>query len=144
MDELTKTMQELADYFDKHPNIWPQPAVSAEPEKFLESWRIAKVVRDAEGSLYKSGVGTFHFVGRDCRSYNGAVSSAIVSFNPVTMHGVTKSGRVYQLNGLPGYSGDADYVLKNWARGNKVEVSDATQEFISLHAINLDHIGLMK
>ena len=144
MDELTKTVQELADYFDEHPNIWPQQGVSAEPEKFLEDWSIAKVTRAADDSSYKAGVGTFHFVGDDLRHRNGAVSSTITGFNSITMCGVTESGRVYQLHRLPGYSGDADYVLRNWARGNKVEVEDATHEFIAQYGIDLDHIRRMK
>ena len=144
VDELTITVQALADHFDEHPNIWPQQAVSAEPEKYLAAWSIAKVTRAAEDSSCKAGAGTFHFVGDDLRHRNGAVSSAITRFNSITMCGVTESGRVYQLHGLPGYSGDADYVLRNWARGNKVEVEDATRAFIAQYGIDLDHIGRMK
>ena len=122
---------------EKHPNIWATASVEVEPEKWLDSWQVFTVVK-AKGFADRFGL---HFAGRNCRESNGAVSSKLEKFDPVTMRGVTASGRVYQLVGLPGFCDDAQYVLDNWCRFNQVEIEIATTEFIEQYNISLENIA---
>ncbi|WP_283744868.1 hypothetical protein [Sideroxydans sp. CL21] len=121
---------------EKHPNIWGTASVEAEPQKWLEAWQVFKVVK-TNGFEDRFGL---HFVGRNSIEVNGAVSSKIESFDPVTMRGITSSGRIYQLVGPLGFCDDAQYVLGNWCRFNRVEVEDATEEFIQRFSISLENI----
>ena len=122
---------------ERHPNIWSSESVEAEPQKWLESWQVFKIVK-TNGFEDRFGL---HFSGRNCREYDGAVSSKIERFDPVTMRGVTNSGRVYQLVGLPGYCDDAQYVLEKWCKINQVEAQNATEEFIEQYDISLESIA---
>lgn len=122
---------------EKHPNIWGVAPVEAEPQKWLEAWQVFKVVK-SNGFEDRFGL---HFVGRNSIEVNGAVSSKIESFDSVTMRGITRSGRIYQLLGLPGFCDDAQYVFSNWCRINKVEAEDATVEFIRHYSISLESLN---
>jgi|GEM_PF-5294322 len=122
---------------EKHPNIRAAAPIEIEPEKWLDSWQIFKVVKT---NGYEDQFG-LHFSGRNYRELNGAVSSKIEKFDPVTMRGVTNSGRVYQLVGLPGFCDDAQYVLESWCAFNHVKVENATEEFIQRHGISLANIS---
>ena len=137
--DLLKQLSLLAEHFDKHPNIYLSAPVAVEPERYLEAWQIEKVWSEEAGI-------TFHFFGRDCRYYDGRVSSAIKSFDAKTMQGVTRSGRVYQLVGLPGHSADAEYVLRHWlslyTSAQSYEIG--TAEFIALHGIDLEKVALLE
>lgn len=121
---------------ERRPNIWGTAPVEAEPQKWLEAWQVFKVVKTS-GFEDRFGL---HFVGRNSIEVNGAVSSKIESFDPVTMRGITNSGRIYQLIGLPGYCDDAQYVFGNWCRFNRVEVENATEEFIRHYSISLENM----
>lgn len=125
----------IADW-EQHPNIWGAAPVEAEPQKWLDAWQVFKVVKT---NGFEDCFG-LHFVGRNCVEVTGAVSSKIESFDPVTMRGVTNSGRVYQLIGQPGSCENAEYVLSNWCRYNRVQVENATEEFIQRHNISLESI----
>lgn len=129
----------LAD-LEKHPNIWGAAPVETEPEKWIDAWQVFRVV-DANGFEDRFGL---HFAGRNCREFNGAVSSKIENFDPMTMRGVTNSGRVYQLVGLPGVCDDAQYVLENWCKFNHVRVESATEEFIRRYSISLANISKLE
>ncbi len=120
----------------EYPNVWKTAPVAVDPEKWLDSWRIAKVVKVAANPEHYG----FHFVGRNIRENNGAVSSKIEKFDPRTMSGVTHSGRVYRLVGPPGSNADAEYVFNYWLHGNRAEAEDATEEFIKQYGISLEHI----
>ncbi len=120
----------------QYPNVWKIPPVDVEPEKWLDSWRIAKVVKVAANPQHYG----FHFVGRNIRENSGAVSSKIERFDPRTMSGVTSSGRVYRLVGPPGSNADAEYVFNYWLRANRAEAEDATEEFIKQYGVSLEHI----
>lgn len=117
-------------------NIWQTPGPDQIPTKWLKSWRIYKVTK-AVNMPERFGL---HFVGYECRDGYGAVSSKIEGFDPNTMSGLTETGRVYQLLGLPGINHDAIYTLEGWAKTWGVEVEDATDEFIRQYRINLDHL----
>lgn len=133
---LEKQLSAVIADLEKRPNIWSVAPVEAEPQKWLDAWQVFKVVK-ANGFADRFGL---HFVGRNCRESNGAVSSKIESFDATTMRGITGSGRVYQLVGQPGVCDDARYVLSNWCRINRVEVEDATKEFIHRFNISLENI----
>ncbi len=120
----------------EYPNVWEQPSVSLVPEKWLDSWRIAKIVKVAANPEYYG----YHFVGRNMAELNGAVSTKIERFDPRTMAGRTRSGRLYRLVGRPGHNHDAEYTLSYWLQANKVEAEDATAEFIQQYGISLENI----
>ncbi|WP_338326451.1 BPSL0761 family protein [Burkholderia multivorans] len=73
--------------------IWTLASVTAEPELVLSQWRILETAE-----------ATRHFVGADARDSTGRVSSAVVTFDRLTLRGQTQSGRVYQLIGQPGWA----------------------------------------
>ena len=101
--------------------LWSIASVAAEPEVSIARWRVLEI--DA---------GTMHFVGTDERDFSGRVSSAIVAFDYETLCGKTLSGRVYQLVGNPGRSGDADYVWQRWCEVNEVKsFSDVTAQLLA-------------
>ncbi len=120
--------------------IWPARSVSSEPQKWLHSWQIYKVVK----AKAHPEVFGYHFVGYDVRGGHGAVSSKIEQFDPVKMCGVTQSGRVYQLIGMPGENPDGQYTLVGWIRANELTMEDATEEFIQHYGINLEHVRAME
>jgi len=134
--QLEEKLSNAISDLEKTPNIWGIAPVETEPEKWIDSWRVFKVVK-TNGFEERFGL---HFVGRNRVENNGAVSSKIETFDPRTMRGRTRSGRVYQLVGLPGFSDDAQYVFANWCRFNQVEVEDATQEFIRRFDISLANV----
>jgi hypothetical protein len=99
-------------------NIWRTRAVNDEPQIVLTHWSVRELPD-----------GDRHFVGYNISYPEGRVSSKILEFDPETMRGKTRSGRVYQLDGKPGYHGDAEYVWGAWKRINKVEsYQDVTEE----------------
>lgn len=136
---IDQELRDIVAIMPEHPNIWSAASVEVEPQKWLEAWQVFKVVK-TNGFEECFGL---HFAGRNGRDYDGAVSSKIEQFDPATMRGITRSGRVYQLVGLPGFCDDAQYVLNNWCRINQVEVENATDEFIEQYGISLENIGNM-
>ena len=88
------------------PNVWYPPVPDEEPETVLSPWFVFELVnRDR------------HFVGRARYSgYNseGRVSSKIKEFDPISMVGITRSGRRYKLEGPSGFDSDANYVWHHW------------------------------
>lgn len=98
--------------------IWNVASVTAQPELTLVDWKILETQR-----------GERHFVGYVIENQEGRVSSAIEQFDPVSLRGVTRSGRVYRLYGAPGFNRDAEYVWKRWVQLNAIteylDVTDA-------------------
>jgi hypothetical protein len=89
-------------------SIWPIASISECPEITLLQWQIFEV------QLPKKPNKTRHFVGYSVGGHAGQVSSPIQKFDPKTMRGVTESGRVYQLQGSPGWDANADYTWRRW------------------------------
>jgi hypothetical protein len=79
--------------------------VELEPVTIMSRWRYVRV-------RYPDGRRTRHLVG--WAEYEGRVCSAVVSIDPVKHHLTTRSGRVYQLQGLAGNDRDAAYVFRRW------------------------------
>lgn len=129
----------LASVSSGMPNIWSAGSVKTEPEKWLDNWQVYKTIKaNIQPDLFG-----YHFVGRDVRGDHGAVSSKIDRFDPVKMCGVTLSGRVYQLIGMPGVNQDAQYTLNGWVRRNEVVMQDATDEFVRHYEIDLERVRKM-
>lgn len=129
-------LSSLPSFLASIPNVWNATTVESEPQKWLENWQVYKVV-DAKVQPEVFG---YHFVGFDVQGGHGAISSKVWQFDPVKMCGITNSGRIYQLVGIPGTDPDAQYTLNGWAAANQVTVKDATEEFIQHYRINLDHV----
>lgn len=103
-------------------SIWKPAGIDIEPQIILTHWKIV----EAE---FEEGPPSRHFVGYD---HSGRVSSSIQEFDPKTLKGKTRSGRVYQLVGRPGYDSDAAYVWNHWAKFNKVTCwKDVSNETLS-------------
>jgi hypothetical protein len=100
-------------------SIWQVSDVKDEPESRLTSWR---------AYLVKGEPDTVHFVGY--AGYEGRVCSPVKEYDKVTHRGVTRSGRVYELLGRPGYNSDAEYVWHRWLdmMGNPV-YTDISEQF---------------
>lgn len=130
--EHSKELKKLVEQNVQFPNIWSIPSVSIFPERIIKDWWIVNIIKSEVYGMEPYG---FHFVGRDLIMGGGAVSTKIVNFNPEKLAGKTNSGRVYQLEGPPGWDTDAQYVLTNWARLNRVEFAVATNEFMQQYEI---------
>jgi hypothetical protein len=90
--------------------IWKTIPVDDQPELILDQWRV-----------FELSDGTRHFNGYVEANREGRVSSPILEFDPATLRGRTRSGRVYQLAGNPGFNRDADYVLGRWLTINHLD-----------------------
>jgi hypothetical protein len=71
-------------------------------------------------------------IGRNTRTDEGRVCSAIkcVDFNAFTF--TTSSGRVYHVYGPNGHDGDADYVFGVWLEGIQGKAVEITEPFLRL------------
>jgi len=97
--------------------IWK---VSDNPEVILTQWQV-----------YELNDGSRHFVGYNSMNYEGRVSSSIKEFDKEKMIGITRSGRIYKLEGPNGCNGDAQYVWNSWKIINNIsECNEVTKEYI--------------
>lgn len=94
--------------------LWKTLPIEERPHITLVSWSIYEV------AATESLPATRHFVGYNCRDREGRVSSAITTFDPKTLTGITSSGRIYALSGEEGYNSDAQYVWGRWCTLNGV------------------------
>lgn len=103
-------------------SIWAAPDVSVQPVVRLARWRVVQV--QTQDLLVER-----HFVGYNLEDREGRVSSAIQELDTERGRGVTRSGRVYELVGPPGYDTDGEWVWHNWARMKKFcNEKDVTEE----------------
>jgi hypothetical protein len=108
--------------------IWKPADILDEPEVLLSRWSIYEITCESNPELK-----TRHFVGQNIREGSGRVSSRIEEFDQKTMKGRTRSGRVYELRGHPGHSGDGAYVWGQWSYINKVITCvDVSREYVNL------------
>ena len=109
--------------------LWATKTVDDQPDIELIKWMVFTVPSP-------SGKGVdHHFNGYCPQNYEGRVSSKIVEFDMETKVGKTRSGRTYQIQGQPGYDGDAHYVYRNWLAVNRVspdDAEDATGDYLTL------------
>lgn len=100
-------------------SIWSPTPVEQKPVLYLAQW-----------SVFQTEKGERHLCGRDDQTYEGRVSRAIGSFDPLSMSVLSSSGRTYILVGPPGWSKDAEYVKNRWLNiNNVVEYTDVTEEY---------------
>ena len=107
--------------------VWTCAPVAERPELVLTDWAAFEV------RLAGNSGRTRHFAGYNVTDREGRASSAIVEFDPVTWRGVTQSGRVYGLRGMPGFTSDGEYTWRRWLAINGVtEAVDVTNELLSM------------
>lgn len=106
--------------------LWKPASVEETPEIALCDWQVFEV----SSELWP--IKTRHFVGFNLTEGFGRVSSKIVQFDPKLLRGITRSGRVYELVGEPGYgSADGRYVWDVWCARNQItEIVDVTDEIV--------------
>jgi len=117
-------LQKLAEIAEKS-SVWKPADVTEEPETKLINWQVYKVfIKDL-------GQQTLHFNGYTIGKFSeGRVCSPVTTFDKNTMRGVTRSGRVYELIGKPGFHRDAEYVWNRWlAMNGDPEHTCITNEF---------------
>ena len=103
--------------------VWKCAPVSERPEIVLIDWHVFEV------QLPSRNERTRHFAGQNVTDNEGRASSAIVTFDLETGRGVTESGRVYQLQGRTGFTGDGQYTWDRWKSINSAtNVLDVTAE----------------
>ena len=97
--------------------------MSERPEIVLTDWLVFEVKLPGRTER------TRHFSGQNITDCEGRASSAIVTFDPKTGRGITESGRVYQLQGRTGFTGDGEYTWSRWKNINSVtDVVDVSVE----------------
>jgi hypothetical protein len=118
-------LAKLADYLEAT-SVWNVASVADEPDTKLTQWRIFSI-RGGKGGDKE----TVHFVGyTEGWHGEGRVCSAVQTFDGATRKGVTKSGRIYELVGDPGYNSDAMYVWARWLSINgDPDVEDITDSY---------------
>jgi ATP-dependent Lon protease len=95
-----------------------------EPEESIEQWSVREIL------CGDSSERTQHLVGYIARRGSGRVTSPIQSFDRDKMTIITRSGRVYRLEGQPGFNADAEYVWAHWKVLNDVqEEVDVTDHY---------------
>jgi hypothetical protein len=83
--------------------VWRTQPVEEQGSLTLRSWKIVELPD-----------GDRHLVGYCVENLEGRVSSAVRTFDPQALRGVTGTGRVYTLRGRPGVNADAEYVWNRW------------------------------
>ena len=107
--------------------VWVCAPVSERPELTLTDWAVFEL------QLPGNPGRTRHLAGYNVTDREGRASSAIVEFDPATWRGVTKSGRVYGLRGMPGLSGEGEYVWRQWLGINgATDVADVTNDLLKM------------
>lgn len=99
-------------------SVWRTPPPSEQPNLSLARW-----------SVMETQTGDHHLVGYNLDDCEGRVSTAIVEFDLVTSEATTRSGRIYQLVGKPGYDSDGAWVWENWSRANRLSGKDVTKQY---------------
>jgi ATP-dependent Lon protease len=105
--------------------IWRPAPVSEEPELVMVNWQVFRVKGDFDGLGE-----TDHLMGSISNRGGGRVTSPIKHFDRESMKIVTRSGRVYHLQGPPGFSDDGEYVRQVWLNhAGLTDFVDITHEF---------------
>lgn len=105
--------------------VWTCAPVSQRPEIVLTDWHVFEVQLPGRNER------TRHFAGQNVTDSEGRASSAIVIVDLANHRGITESGRVYQLEGSTGFTGDGEYTWCRWKSINgAAEVIDVTAEIV--------------
>lgn len=104
-------------------SVWKVRPVTAQPSLTLVQWQVLQLPGGAR-----------HFSGWALENREGRASSAIQTFDAASLRGITRSERVYQLQGPPGWHDDGDYVWRSWTRINsQPEWVDVSAEVWAAH-----------
>jgi hypothetical protein len=111
-------------------SIYGHPAGEGADIVWLERWSIREF---ADGAR--------HFVGYSRETRDGRVSTKIIQLDCAARTARTSSGRIYQLVGPSGYSGDSEYVFRRVAEviGDGQPWHDATTDLIP-NACDTKHV----
>jgi len=102
---------------------WATYTVTEQPSLTLTQWQVLQLPN-----------GERHFAGWAVQNREGRASSAIQIFDAANLRGITRSRRVYQLQGAPGCDDDAEHVWRTWARINaQPEWADVSVEVWAAH-----------
>lgn len=86
-----------------------------------------------EAKLPNAKAKTWHLCGVRGETGNGKVSSPISSIDPESLRCLTRSGQIYEVQGVPGTTSDALAAKGQWLHINRAqEERDVTPEFLSL------------
>lgn len=106
--------------------VWAIAAVNQRPQVTLTDWALFEVPLNGPDEVW-----TRHLVGYAREDRQGQVSSPVQVFDPASGKAVTRSGRVYLVQGLPGLTADADYVWAQWkSRAGVLEERNVTREIV--------------
>ncbi|CAB3752456.1 hypothetical protein [Paraburkholderia humisilvae] len=101
--------------------LWRPQSVQEEPEIVLINWSVRRTER-----------GECHLVGMRVDTLTGRVSSAIASFDAHTRTAETSTGRMYRLQGEPGWNTDSADVWQSWCKMYRVASSrDVTADILA-------------
>lgn len=103
-------------------SIWKTLGVQQQPCLTLVRWRIVEITSDLP--LIK---GQRHIIGYCVENHEGRCSTAIIDVDRENKICRTRSGRIYKLDGPPGFDRDGQYVWQTWTR-DQVETIDVTDE----------------
>ncbi|ANB77352.1 hypothetical protein AYM40_35340 [Paraburkholderia phytofirmans OLGA172] len=85
--------------------------------------------------------GTDRLVGARLDDFDGRVSSALTEFDRERMVATTRSGRVYLLQGPPGYNADAEYVWEFVCKRDGIkEFADVTREYYPASDVDANNV----
>lgn len=96
--------------------VWLPTTADKEPDVTLTSWGAFEVL------IPRIGRPTTHVVGYSRDGMEGRVSSGFTKLDAERGQVITKSGRVYRLEGSPGLHPDAAYVWQQWQSTWEVSV----------------------
>ncbi|MFN4350513.1 MAG: hypothetical protein ACK4F6_06890 [Hylemonella sp.] len=109
--------------------IYKVDSVEAQPHSPLKRWRIFSV-RQA------NGVRSRHLVGYAPEEGAGRVTTSLVRLDMSRREATTRSGRVYLLEGDPGFDDDGQWLWDNWLRVRSVTHSqDVTRAWARIRLI---------
>lgn len=95
--------------------------IERQPSTTLTSWSVRETLETHER----------YFVGCAPKTGLGRIYGPIVQWDPVSMRGMTRSGRVYGLSGPPGFDQKAEYTWSAWIYRSRVDGwRDATADVI--------------
>jgi hypothetical protein len=105
--------------------VWTRASVVESPEVMLTDWAVFEL--QLPGNTGR----TRHFSGYNNKDREGLASSAIVEFDPATWRGVSESGCIYGLRGMPGITVDCEQMWQSWlALNNVVDAVNVTNELL--------------
>ena len=109
--------------------LYKVDSVEAQPRTPLRRWRIFSV-------LQVNGARSRHLVGYAPDEGAGRVTTSLVTLDMSRREARTRSGRVYVLEGEPGFDDDGQWIWDNWLRVRSIKhVLDVTRAWARIRPI---------